>query len=36
VHWHGAAPDQHMVQLTVGSGQTSWQEPVSDEIYLGR
>ncbi len=36
VHWHGAAPDQHMVQLTIGSGQTSWQEPVSDEDYLGR
>ena len=36
VHWHGAAPDQHMVQLTIGSGQTSWREPVSDEDYLGQ
>ena len=36
VHWHGAAPDQYMVQLTVGSGQTSWQGPVSDADYLGQ
>ena len=36
VHWHGAAPDEHMVQLTFVSGETSWQEPVSDEDYLGR
>ena len=36
VHWHGAAPDEHMVQLTFVSGQTSWQEPISDEDYLGR
>jgi len=36
VHWHGASPDQHMVQLTIGSGQTSWQGPVSDADYLGR
>lgn len=36
VHWHGAAPDQHMVQLTFVSGQTSWLDPVSDDDYLGR
>ena len=36
VHWHGAAPDEHMVQLTVASGQTNWLEPVSDEEYLGQ
>ena len=36
VHWHGAAPDQHMVQLTFVSGQTSWEGPVSDDDYLGR
>ena len=36
VHWHGAAPDQHMIQLTFVSGQTSWQDPVSDDDYLGR
>ena len=36
VHWHGAAPDQHMVQLTFVSGQTNWEGPVSDDDYLGR
>ena len=36
VHWHGAAPDEHMVQLTIASGQTNWLEPVSDEEYLGQ
>ncbi|MYD85704.1 MAG: cupin domain-containing protein [Acidobacteria bacterium] len=36
LHWHGAAPDQHMVQLTFVSGQTSWEGPVSDDDYLGR
>ena len=35
IHWHGAAPDQHMIQLTFVSGQTSWQDPVSDEDYGG-
>ena len=28
VHWHGAAPDSYMVQLTFVSGETSWLEPV--------
>ena len=36
VHWHGAAPDEHMIQLTFVSGQTSWEGPVSDDDYLGR
>ena len=36
VHWHGAAPDQHVVQLTFVSGQTSWEDPVSEDDYLGR
>ena len=36
VHWHGAAPDEHMVQLTFVSGQTDWEDPVSDDDYLGR
>ena len=38
VHWHGAAPDEHMVQLTVvgGEGPTNWLEPVSDADYLGQ
>ena len=36
VHWHGAAPDSHLVQLTISSGETSWIGPVSDADYLGR
>ena len=36
VHWHGAAPDEHMVQLTFISGGATWFEPVSDDDYLGR
>ncbi|WP_428103153.1 cupin domain-containing protein [Candidatus Rariloculus sp.] len=36
VHWHGAAPDSYLVQLTISSGETSWFEPVSDEDYLGQ
>ena len=36
VHWHGAAPDEHVMQLTFVSGQTSRLDAVSDEDYLGR
>ena len=36
VHWHGAAPDEQLVQLTFSSGQTNWEGPVSDDDYLGR
>ena len=36
VHWHGASPDEHMVQLTFVSGETSWLEPVSDGDYRGQ
>lgn len=36
VHWHGAAPDSYLVQLTFVSGETTWEEPVSEEDYLGQ
>ena len=36
VHWHGAAPDEYVVQLTFISGQATWHEPVSEDNYLGR
>ena len=36
VHWHGAASDEHLVQLTFVSGETSWGEQVSDNDYLRR
>jgi quercetin dioxygenase-like cupin family protein len=35
-HWHGAAPDDTLVQLAVtASGGTDWHEPVSDDDYRG-
>ena len=38
VHWHGAAPDEHVVQLTFmgGASGADWFEPVSDDDYRGR
>ncbi len=40
VHWHGASPDEYVVQLTfLGAGEggaTSWFEPVSEDDYRGR
>jgi len=32
-HWHGAAPDQDLVQLTIYSGGVKWLEPVTDKEY---
>ena len=32
-HWHGAAPDQDVVQLTIYEGEVKWLDPVGDEIY---
>ncbi|MBI4477378.1 MAG: cupin domain-containing protein [Acidobacteria bacterium] len=32
-HWHGAAQDQEVVQLTIYEGEVKWLEPVSDEMY---
>ena len=32
-HWHGAAPDEAVVQLTIYSGSVTWMAPVSDEEY---
>ena len=33
-HWHGAAPDQDLVQLTIYGGEVKWLEPVQDKEYL--
>ena len=33
-HWHGAAPDQDALQLTIYEGTVEWLEPVQDEAYL--
>ena len=33
-HWHGATPDQPLVQINVGfGGQTTWMEQVTDAEY---
>ena len=32
-HWHGAAPDVDLVQLTIYEGDVKWLEPVSDAVY---
>jgi quercetin dioxygenase-like cupin family protein len=32
-HWHGAAPDQDVTQLTIYEGQVKWLEPVTDAVY---
>lgn len=34
-HWHGADPDEAAVQFSVYSGMLEWQEPVTDDEYLG-
>jgi quercetin dioxygenase-like cupin family protein len=34
VHWHGAAPNTHLIQVNVGfGGDAKWLEPVSDADY---
>lgn len=32
-HWHGAAQDVDLVQLTIYDGQVKWLEPVTDAQY---
>jgi quercetin dioxygenase-like cupin family protein len=32
-HWHGAATDVDMVQLTIYEGEVKWLEPVTDAQY---
>ena len=35
-HWHGAAPDSSVVQLTIYGGDIKWGAPVTDAEYLGK
>ena len=35
-HWHGAAPDEDVLQMTIYSGTVEWLDPVSDEEYRVR
>jgi quercetin dioxygenase-like cupin family protein len=32
-HWHGAGPDEDMLQLTIYEGEVKWLEPVTDDAY---
>lgn len=32
-HWHGAAPDQDVQQLTIYEADVKWLEPVTDAVY---
>ena len=32
-HWHGAAQDVDLVQLTIYEGAVKWLEPVTDQQY---
>jgi quercetin dioxygenase-like cupin family protein len=32
-HWHGAAVDEDLVQLTIYEGEVKWLEPVTDAQY---
>lgn len=37
VHWHGAVPSTHLIQVNVGfSGETRWMQKVTDAEYAGR
>jgi quercetin dioxygenase-like cupin family protein len=35
-HWHGASPEQGLVQIATTVGGATWMGPVSDDEYLGR
>ncbi len=32
-HWHGAAPDEDALQMTIYGGTVEWLDPVTDEQY---
>ena len=34
VHWHGAAPDESMVMVSLRGPDVEWFEPVDDDVYL--
>jgi quercetin dioxygenase-like cupin family protein len=37
VHWHGAVPHAHLIQVNVGfGGETKWMEKVTDAEYEGK
>lgn len=37
VHWHGAVPATHLIQVNVGfGGETRWMQKVTDAEYSGK
>ncbi|HZR23738.1 MAG TPA: cupin domain-containing protein [Vicinamibacterales bacterium] len=37
VHWHGAAPNEELIQINIGfGGGSKWYEAVSDADYNGK
>lgn len=37
VHWHGAVPTTHLIQVNVGfGGETRWMQKVTDAEYAGK
>jgi quercetin dioxygenase-like cupin family protein len=36
-HWHGAAPQTHLIQINIGfGGETRWLQKTTDEEYNGK
>lgn len=33
-HWHGAHPDEQVLQMTIYAGTVDWLDPVTDAVYL--
>ena len=36
IHWHGAVPHTHVIQVAVSWGEIKWMEKVTDEEYAGK
>lgn len=36
IHWHGAVPHTHLIQVAVSWGEIKWMEKVTDEEYGGK
>ncbi len=32
-HWHGAHPDEDVLQMTIYEGEVNWMDPVTDAVY---
>ena len=33
-HWHGAHPDEQVLQMTIYEGTVDWLDPVTDAVYM--